>query len=339
VHNWPKGWPHRRARPDSEHYLVKLGLSIDVIIPTFQGWELTQRCLARLREQTVTHVVILVDNASTDGTPAKVRALFPEVRLVELDRNVGFPMACNQGAAAGNGDVLVLLNNDVEPRPDFLERLAQPLEKDPRVGSAAALLVFPGEHTIDSIGLTADSTLAGFPRLRGRPVSDAASTRPVLVGPSGGGGAYRRAAWEQLGGLDGGVLAYGEDLDIALRLRSSGWQTAAASEALGVHLGSASFGRRSSWQRYQGGFARGYFLRRYGVLGTSAAARTVATEVIVAVVDAVLARDLSALRGRVAGWRSAKGLEQRPRPPSSAIDHTISFRESLRLRRAVYATL
>jgi N-acetylglucosaminyl-diphospho-decaprenol L-rhamnosyltransferase len=315
-----------------------LSLSIDVIIPTFDRWELTQTCLNCLREQTIAHTAIVVDNGSSDETPAKVRTFFPETQLVEVDHNAGFAVACNRGAAVGAGEVVVLLNNDVEPRPDFLERLTRPLEEDARIGSVAALLIRPDGDMIDCMGLTADSTLAGFPRLRGQSIADATSRRPVLVGPSGGGGAYRRAAWEEVAGLDEGVLAYGEDVDLALRLRSAGWKTVGAVDAVAIHLGSASFGRRSRWQRYQGGFARGYFVRRYGVLATRAAARTLATETMVVLGDALISHDLSAVRGRVAGWRSAKGLERRPLPPPSAVDQEISFWESLRLRRAVYAT-
>lgn len=280
--------------------------------------------------------MVVVDNGSADGTRDRVAAAFPEVRLVALDRNLGFPAACNRGVAACSGGVVVLLNNDVEVRPEFLEQLVRPLRQDPRAGSAAALLIDAGEQTIDSVGLTVDRTLAGFPRLRGRPLGEAASPRPLLAGPSGGAGAYRRAAWEAVGGLDEGVVGYGEDVDLALRLRAAGWIAAAAPGAVGVHLGSSSFGRRSAWQRYHGGFARGYFLRRYRVLRGAAGAQMVATEVLVAAGDALLARDLAALRGRVAGWRAAAACAPLPPPPADALDGSIGFRESLRLRRVVY---
>ena len=313
-------------------------LSLDVVVPTFNGWDLTKRCLEHLRAQTVSHSVIVVDNASTDDTVPQVRRSFPEVHLVELPTNLGFAAACNRAASVGTGDVLVLHNNDVFPRPDFLECLTQPLSGHPRLGSVAALLLQPGERTIDSIGLTADRTLAGFPRLRGRPAADAMAPRPVLTGPCAGAGAYRRDAWDDVGGLDERVLGYGEDLDLALRLLAAGWKTVAAPSAVGVHLGSASFGRRSAWQRYHGGFARGYFLRRYGILRTRWSVRTLVTEALVVVGDAILSGDVSAARGRIAGWRSANGLPPRPLPPPEAVDSTITFLESVRLRRAVYRT-
>jgi N-acetylglucosaminyl-diphospho-decaprenol L-rhamnosyltransferase len=313
-----------------------MSLSIDVVVPTYERWDLTGRCLSLLRDQTVPHQVIIVDNASKDETRERIRRDFPEVHLLELPANLGFPVACNRGAAAGNRDVIVLLNNDVEARPDFLERLVAPLERGVAVSSAAALLVQPGELTIDCVGLTVDKTLAGFPRLRGRLVSEAAAASPVLAGPSAGGGGYRRTAWEEVGGLDEGVLFYGEDVDLALRLRSAGGLTVAATDAVAVHLGSASIGPRSARQRYQSGFARAYFLRRYRRLFGRAAVRTLVTEGIVIVGDAVLSHDVSAARGRLAGWQAAKGAGPSPTPPSEAIDETIGFLESLKLRRKVY---
>ncbi len=311
--------------------------SIDVIVPTHNGWDLTESCLEHLRAQTAPHKVIVCDNGSTDGTPARLCSSFPDVRVIELGANLGFAAACNRGVRAGDAGIVVLLNNDVECRPDFLERLIAPFGHDEHVGSVAAMLLKPGEEAIESFGLAVDPTFAGYPRLRGLPAREARSTRPVL-GPSGAAGAYRRRAWTEVGGLDERVFAYGEDVDLALRLRAAGWSTAGASKAVAVHRGSASAIARSSWQRYQGGFSRGYFIRRYGVFKGRTALRALTTEAIAVAGDAlVFSHDLAALRGRIAGWRAARGLPRKSCPPRDAIDDEITFVKSLRLRLGVYS--
>jgi GT2 family glycosyltransferase len=285
----------------------------------------------------VPHAVIVCDNGSTDGTRVELRATFPEALVVELGANLGFSVACNRGVAAGRGEIVVLLNNDVDCRPDFLERLVAPFDRDDRLGAVASLLLTPGEEKIESFGLTVDSTLAGFPRLRGLEVAAARSAKPVLAGPSGAGGAYRRRAWEQVGGLDEGVFSYAEDVDLALRLRGAGWRTAAVDDAVAVHIGSASAAPRSGWQRYQAGFARGYFLRRYGILRRRAGIRAAASEAMVALADALFfSHDLAAARGRRDGWRAASGSVRKPWPPAEAIDDGLGFLESLRLRLGVF---
>lgn len=310
--------------------------SIDVVIPTYNWWDLTQSCLEHLRAQTAPHSVIVADNASTDGTPARVRAAFPEVHVIELDQNHGFSAACNTGARAGEGEVLVLLNNDVECRPDFLERLAARLDNDD-TGSVAGLLLTGEGGTIESFGVAVDRTLAGYPRLRGAPSAKAQPGGSVLAGPSGAAAAFRREAWDEVGGLDERVFAYGEDVDLALRLRGAGWLAAAAPDAVAIHRGSATAVHRSSAQRYAGGLSRGYFMRRYGVLRRRHALRALAAEMIAVTGDALIySHDLAALRGRLVGWRAARGLPRHPAPPVDAIDHGITFAESLRLRRSMY---
>lgn len=311
--------------------------SVDVVVPIYNGWELIESCLEHLRRQAMPHRVIVCDNGSTDGTAERVRTFFPEVHLIELGANLGFSTACNRGVQAGTSEIVVLLNNDVECRSDFLEPLVAPFWDD-RIGSVAALLLTPDEDAIESFGLTVDPTLAGYPRLRGMPSAEARATRPVLVGPSGAAAAVRRRAWEDVGGLDESVFAYGEDVDLALRLRAAGWATAAVADAVAIHRGSASAGRRSAWQRYQGGFSRGYFLRRYGVLRTRTALRALAAEATTVIGDALIfSHDLAACRGRLAGWRAARGLPSRPHPPAEAIDNEITFVRSLRLRLDVYS--
>ena len=95
--------------------------SVDVVVVTHNGWELTERCLGHLQAQTVAHNVIVSDGASTDGTPGSIRRLFPHVVLLEHAVDPGYAAATNSGVAAGSGDVVVLLNNDAFCRPDFLE--------------------------------------------------------------------------------------------------------------------------------------------------------------------------------------------------------------------------
>lgn len=312
------------------------GMSVDVVIVAFGNWPLTRSCLDHLAHQTLAHHVVVVDNGSRDDTVERLAADYPSVEVVRLEAGA-YGLACNRGADRCSGDVVVMLNNDVDARPDFLDRLVAPLEADPSVGSVSSLLVAPGEHRIDSVGLTTDRTLAAFPRWAGADPAQATADIPPLVGPSCAAAAFRRAAWEQVGGLDTAIFAYNEDFDLGLRLRNAGWSAAVALDALAVHVGSATFGHRSAFQRRHGGFGRGYVLRRYGVLHTRAALRTLVTEAIVILGDAVISRDLEALRGRVAGWRAARHLPRHPFPAADVIDHSIGLRRSLQLRRGVYA--
>jgi N-acetylglucosaminyl-diphospho-decaprenol L-rhamnosyltransferase len=310
--------------------------SIDVVIVAYNRYELTDSCLRHLAVQTIEHRVILLDNGSTDDTRERVSAEWPAVTLEHFEQNRGFAEACNRGVAAGSGEIVVLLNNDVDCRADFLERLIAPLRESERVGAVAALMLQPGEQLIDSAGLAADVTLGGFPRLQGLDVAMASSPHPLLAGPAGTAAAYRRRAWEQVDGLDEGIFAYMEDFELGLRLRGAGWDAVLATDAIGIHLGSATHGHRSAWQRRHGGFGRGYMLRRYGLLRGRTAPRTLATEIVVVLGDLVISRDLAALRGRIAGWRAARHVERLALPPSEAIDQTIGFRESLAMRRGVY---
>lgn len=312
--------------------------SIDVVIPVHGGWEHTASCLRHLADQTAGHRVIVVDNGSPDDTVVRLTTEHPEVTLVEMGANAGFSRAVNAGVAAGDGELVVALNNDVDADPDLLERLAGAFV-DPAVGSAAPLLLRPERTQLDSFGIAVDRTLAGFVRLQGCPlerVADVVGTgAPPLLGPYGAAAAYRRSAWEAAGGLDERIFMYGEELDLALRLAAAGWRCAGVEAARGVHVGGATSGKRSAWQRRRGGFARGYLLRRYGVLRTRDALRALATEAVVVAGDVAISRDTVALRGRVQGWRAARGRPRHASPPADVIA-PIGFVESLRLRVTDY---
>lgn len=304
-------------------------LSIDVVMVTTNAREVLVSSLEHLRRQTVPHTIYLSDNASADGTAAMVRERFPEVQLIENERNLGFGRSCNNGARRGSGDVVVLVNDDMDVEPDFLERLVAPLERDPAVGMVAGMTLLPEGGAVDGFGIELDATLAAYNRLRYRPPDE----RPgVLAGPSGGAAAYRRTAWEQAGGFDEALFVYGEDLDLALRLRLDGWHAAAAADARGVHLGGATTGVGSPFQRRHGGIARGFMLRRYGVLRSRAAPRALLVELLVVGWGLVRHRTLLPLRARIEGWRAA-GTRRLPVPPD-AVDRTITTREAIRRLRS-----
>jgi N-acetylglucosaminyl-diphospho-decaprenol L-rhamnosyltransferase len=323
--------------------------TIDVAIVAYRSWKHTRSCLEHLRRQSIAHRVYVCDNGCDEGTAERIRRDHPEVTVLRMERNLRYAIACNSAVAAGHGELVVMMNNDVNPRPDFLERLTAPFAGHPRLGSVAALLLRPGEERIDSAGLVADRTLSGFPRLRGHPLAEApigpppsapvsaseVTPEPVLTGPDGAAAAFRRAAWEQMGGLDESIHGM-DDFDLVLRLRAAGWETALAHDAVAVHIGSATYGHRSVAQRHRAGFGRAYLLRRYGVLRSRSALRALGAEAIVVVSDLILARDTAAFAGRWAGWRAAAVDRTCARPPREAIDERIGFLESLRLRRGIY---
>jgi len=309
---------------------------IDVVIVAYNRYELTASCLRHLAAQTLEHHVIVVDNGSTDETRVRLRAEWPGVQLVCLDENHGFPEACNLGVATGSNEIVVLLNNDVDVRPGFLERVTAPLQATD-VGSVAGLLLQRDGELIDGIGFAVDVTLAAFSRLQGLPAAQAGSESPLLLGPGGAATAYRRVAWEEVDGLDETLAFYMDDVDLAIRLRLAGWRSVTAPDAVAIHLRSGTLGADPAQQRRYGGFGRGYVLRRYGLLRRRTALRTLSTETIVVLADMAISRDLAALEGRIAGWRAARGKPRLGLPPADAIDHTISFRSSLALRWQTYA--
>src|SRR5687768_18444597 len=119
-------------------------MSVSVVVVTWNGLHLLRPCLAALESQTLPHELVVVDNGSTDGTSAWVRQTFPSARLLVLPRNLGFAGGNNAGLRVAAGELLVLVNNDTLPPPDFLDKLTKPLQDHPDVGSSAGVLTF--EH-------------------------------------------------------------------------------------------------------------------------------------------------------------------------------------------------
>lgn len=217
-----------------------------VIIPNYNGKPLLATCLEALRRQTYPadgFEVIVVDDASTDGSVAYLQETFPEVRVVALHENAGFVGASNAGAAAARGDVLVMLNNDTEAEPGWLAALLAALAEHPEAGSAGSkMLLFDRRDTLHTAGDVMG--VDGIPRNRGVWQKDQGQYdgEPWIFGPCGGAAAYRREAWQQAGGFDPALFMYMEDVDLAWRLQLLGWKAVYAPEARVYHQLSATGG-------------------------------------------------------------------------------------------------
>jgi GT2 family glycosyltransferase len=164
--------------------------------------------------------------------------------------------------------------------------------------------------------------------MTGEPVAALASPPPGLMGPCGGAAAYRRAALEAVGGFDGEIFAYSEDLDIALRLLAEGWTCAFAPGARGIHLGSATLGLRSVRQVRIAAASRGYVLGRYRVEPP-----WLATEVAIAVADALLLRSPVPIAQRMRGFMRGRRLTRRAVPRVPAMGWRTAMRRRLRAAR------
>lgn len=305
-----------------------------VVIPTFNARELLADALASLERQTLRPQVVVVDNASSDGTADLVRRAHPAVRLVRLPRNVGFGRAVNAGAAVvGEADALVLVNNDTVCEPDFVERLVAPLA-NPRVGMVAGVLVQASDpRRVDSAGIELDSTLRSWDIWWNRPVATIADAPPP-VGPCGGAAAYRLEAFGAVGGFDEAFFAYWEDVDLALRLRLAGWSCVRVDEARALHAHAATLGSASPAQRRLEAFGRGFVLERYGVVrgGLRARLAVAALDWPVLAVHLLARREAGPIRARARGRLAAAAGARHPAPLELA---RVPFAEALRRQAGI----
>jgi GT2 family glycosyltransferase len=199
--------------------------TVSVVVPNWNGRAWLRLCLEGIRAQDSSALeVIVVDNASDDGSLEYLRSEFPYVRLIPLGRNTGFAYAANRGVDAARGEFVALVNTDVVLGPHWLARMAAALGRHPKAAAVACkMLVLDEPARIYDAGdvLRRD----GVCEQRGRfAFDDGRWDEPGEVfGACAGAALYRRAAILSVGGFDERYFAYLEDVDLALRLRLAGW--------------------------------------------------------------------------------------------------------------------
>jgi GT2 family glycosyltransferase len=195
--------------------------------------------------------LVVVDNASGDGTPDLVRRQAPDARLILNGSNRGFAAAVNQAARAAAGRHLLLLNPDARPLPDCVSRLVAELDALPEAALAGPQLVGPDGapqpsawRALGLLSLAYDALLLHnlVPRSRLRRVRPTGREPVDVECLSGACLLVRRAAFEALGGLDERFFIYFEDTDLAVRARAAGYRVRLVPAAQAVHLvGGSSF--------------------------------------------------------------------------------------------------
>ena len=229
--------------------------SVAVIIVNFNSGSLIGECLRCLRAQTLPpEQIIVVDNASHDGSVDRVEDDDPLIEVMRLDRNLGFAAANNLAARRAEGvEWLALLNPDAFPEPDWLEQSLAVARAHPDCASVGARLVDAGHPgQLDGTGDVYHVSGLAWRRDHGKPIEVGVNEAGEIFAPCAAAALYRRTAFFEADGFDENYFCYFEEVDLGFRLRLLGYSCWYAPDAVAHHIGSAVTGRCSPFSLYHG---------------------------------------------------------------------------------------
>lgn len=221
---------------------------LSVVIPNWNGKRYLGPCLDSLRAQTQPDIeIIVVDNASTDGSQQFVRAGYAEMRLIELPQNQGFTGACNRGMREAAGEFVALLNNDTEVARDWTAQVIKALDDKPAAGIIACKMLLHDQrerlHTAgDFFAIDGSAGNRGFGEIDHGQYDGG----DYVFSACGGAAVYRRCLLEEIGFLDDDFFFLLEDVDIAWRAQLAGYAVWFAPGAVVYHHLSATGGGKTA---------------------------------------------------------------------------------------------
>ena len=234
---------------------------ITAIVVSYEARSCLERCLGSLESLAGGgHEVVVVDNASSDGSADLVREGFPFCRLLALDRNVGFGAANNLAARESSGDSLLLLNPDAWIEAGCAAALQAALEDSPRLGMVAPSVRYPNGDRQFGWNPTRSVIGESVQRFRNRFEKRAWAHRPnawllrALGDPgwlSASCALVRRQAWDDVGGFDEDFFLYFEDVDLGVRLAAAGWDVAETGAATAFHEMGVTQANKLAYRRSQ----------------------------------------------------------------------------------------
>lgn len=220
-------------------------MKVTVIIPNYNGKHFMEPCMEALANQTCEDFEILViDNASTDGSAEFIRERYPGARLLVMEKNLGFSGAVNAGIRASDTPYVLLLNNDTRVRRHFVEAIVKAIERSEKIFSVSSKMVqMYHPDYIDDAGDLYCLIGWGFQRGISHPVTKYNRPRRIFSACAGA-AIYRREVFEEIGYFDELHFAYLEDMDIGYRARIAGYQNWYCPSAVVEHVGSGTSGSK-----------------------------------------------------------------------------------------------
>lgn len=223
---------------------------MSVIVVNWNGKHFLPDCLGALRRQTFRDFeTIFVDNGSTDGSTEYVQSHFPEMKLIALPENRGFTGGNIAGYEHAQGDLIILLNNDTEAHPCWLQEIHNASIQFPDAGSfASKMMYFHRRETIENCGFSVGTAGTTVDLGRDQPDGPQWIFPREVFGACGGAVVYRRSMLEDIGFLDPDFFMVYEDVDLGFRARLRGYRCMYIPAAIVFHRYRATLGTRPAHQ-------------------------------------------------------------------------------------------
>jgi GT2 family glycosyltransferase len=254
-------WIAGRKTSDAPRQVRKRAAT--VVIPNWNGRELLEKYLPSVIEALAgnsENEILVVDNGSTDGSADLLSRAFPHVRVLALEKNLGFGGGSNAGIRAARNDIVVLLNSDMRVAPDFLRPLIESFTDEQVFAVSCQILFSDPKKVREETGLTQGWWANGGLRVRHRIDPNVRSAYPCFYG-GGGSCAFDRAKFLELGGFDD-LLApfYLEDTDLGYMAWKRGWKVLYEPRSVVWHEHRGTIGRRFTDDQIQAVLKKNFIL-------------------------------------------------------------------------------
>lgn len=217
---------------------------VTIVIPNYNNKELLNNLLTSLSDAISLKQVIIVDNASSDDSAIFIKENYPEITLIENNKNMGFAYAVNQGIKLVKTEYVFLLNNDTVIEKDTITSLLKTITVSPEIFSVSSKMIqYHNRQLLDDVG--DEYTIMGWSKRRG--YNQNINKYPVdqeVFSACAGAALYRMKVFEEIGLFDENFESYVEDMDLSFRSRLHGYKSYYCANANVYHYGSATTGSR-----------------------------------------------------------------------------------------------